>query len=91
MKNNQSFSKGGRRPGAGRPKGVPNKLTGAVKEMVLAALHGVGGVDYLKEQAKENPTAFMGLIGRVIPTELHGPGDKGEHITRIEEVIVDHA
>lgn len=59
--------------------------------MVLAALQEVGGVDYLKKQATDNPNAFMSLIGRVIPTELHGPGDKGEHITRIEEVIVDNA
>lgn len=56
----------------GRVKGTPNKTTGAVKEMVLNALSGVGGVTYLKKQARENPTAFLSLVGRILPTELTG-------------------
>lgn len=80
-----------RKKTGGRKKGTPNKFSGAVKGMVLAALSGVGGVEYLKKQAIENPTAFMGLIGRVIPTEVHGPGETGEHqvVQRIEMLIVD--
>lgn len=59
----------------GRVKGTPNKTTGAVKEMILEALDRSGGVDYLIRQADENPTAFMTLIGKVLPmqTELSGP------------------
>lgn len=84
-------TKGGRRPGAGRPKGSPNKITTAVKDMVLTALAGVGGVDYLKNQAATNPTAFLTLVGKVIPSEIRGPGPDGDHkvIQRIEMVIVD--
>lgn len=73
MKNNQGVSKrGGARPGAGRPKGVPNKLTGDVKAMILAALDEAGGKDYLLKQSQENPTAFMTLIGKVLPMTVAG-------------------
>lgn len=60
--------------------------------MILGALSDVGGQDYLVRQAEENPTAFMGLIAKVLPTELKSadpgglivtvqtgvPADKGE-------------
>jgi hypothetical protein len=76
--------------GKGRPKGVKNKFTMAVKEMILEALDKAGGVEYLVEQSKENPVAFMGLVGKVLPMQLAGSGDDGEHVvvTRIELVGV---
>lgn len=58
--------------GKGRPKGVPNKATAAVKDMVVKALEGVGGVEYLMAQAHENPKAFLSLVGRVIPVQVQG-------------------
>lgn len=67
----------------GRPKGIPNKVTGALKDMILAALDESGGVDYLVEQAKQNPGAFMTLIGKVLPLQVTGPGENGEHLTDI--------
>lgn len=54
-------------PGPGRPKGVPNKTTTAVKEMVLEALDKAGGVEYLLKQAEDNPTAFLTLLGKTLP------------------------
>jgi hypothetical protein len=60
--------------GKGRPKGVPNKATKAVKEMVIQALneaHDGGGVEYLKEQAQKNPTAFLTLVGKVLPLDVN--------------------
>ena len=56
--------------GKGRKKGVPNKTTKAVKEMILAALSELGGEEYLIAQGKENPVAFMTLLGRIIPSEV---------------------
>lgn len=53
--------------GKGRVKGVPNKVTGAVKDMVRDALEGAGGVAYLIAQAEANPTAFMSLVGKLVP------------------------
>ncbi|MDA8150677.1 MAG: hypothetical protein M0041_06095 [Nitrospiraceae bacterium] len=56
--------------GKGRPPGSPNKIPASVKEMVLQALRNVGGDEYLERQAIENPAAFMGLIGKLLPTEI---------------------
>jgi len=64
--------RGGRREGAGRKKGVPNKITKTVKMMILAALAKVGGERYLVKQAKENPTAFLTLLGKIMPTQVVG-------------------
>lgn len=63
---------GGKREGAGRPKGVPNKLNGDIKTMIVGALCAAGGQDYLLRQAEQNPVAFMGLIGRVLPLQVTG-------------------
>lgn len=51
----------------GRQKGTPNKVNAALKDMILTALDGCGGVDYLVAQANKNPAAFMALIGKVLP------------------------
>ena len=66
---------GGKREGAGRPKGVPNKMTKALKEMILGALDDAGGQEYLAKQAEENPSAFMTLIGKVLPLSVTGKVD----------------
>jgi hypothetical protein len=63
------------KPGPGRPKGVPNRTTTAIKDMVIAALDGAGGVKYLKEQAKANPSAFLTLVGKIIPTQITGDAE----------------
>lgn len=61
----------GRKPGTpktgGRQKGTPNKISADVKAMVLEALSNAGGADYLLKQAKENPNAFLTLVGKVLP------------------------
>ena len=54
----------------GRKKGVPNKFTIEVRDMVKAALEGVGGVAYLEQQARDSPAAFLSLVARLIPREI---------------------
>lgn len=58
--------------GPGRPKGIPNKATTALKDMILSALDKSGGVDYLVQQAKENPGPFLTLVGKVLPLQVAG-------------------
>ena len=70
----------------GRQKGTPNKTTGAVKEMVLQALSNKGGVKYLERQADENPTAFMTLVGKVIPLQV--AGDEDNPIKTVQEIVI---
>jgi hypothetical protein len=57
--------------GKGRPKGAANTMTRTLREMILGALDDAGGQDYLAEQAHKNPAAFLALLGRVLPRELH--------------------
>lgn len=63
----------------GRQKGAPNKVTAALKEMILEAaelagndMGGGGTVKYLRMQATLQPAAFMSLLGRVLPMQLAG-------------------
>ena len=64
--------------GKGRKSGVPNKVTKALKDMILGALDaageevepGGGGQAYLVTQARENPVAFLSLVGKVLPQDI---------------------
>ena len=61
----------------GRKRGTPNKFSGELKEMVLNALASAGGQDYLVQQAKTNPTAFLTLVGKVLPLQVTSPAGGG--------------
>lgn len=73
-----TVAKSSRKPPAvrGNRKGVPNKNTAAIKDMILEALNGVGGVDYLMECARDDKSraAFLGLVGKVLPLQVTGDG-----------------
>lgn len=60
--------------GKGRRKGVPNKMTQTLREMILQSLADAGGAAYLLEQAKKNPNAYLSLIGRVLPLQVKEGG-----------------
>lgn len=66
-------SKPGERRG-GRKKGVPNKLTTDIKEMIVGALQEAGGQDYLLQQASKNPMGFMTLVGKALPLTVKPEG-----------------
>ena len=55
----------------GSRKGKPNKVTAAVKDMILGALSDAGGQAYLARQAEANPAAFMTLVGKVLPLDVN--------------------
>jgi hypothetical protein len=78
LKNNWSKSRGrgGKRPGAGRKKGVPNKLTAEVKAAIIAAFADAGGKDYLVMVAKTDPRTFCKLLAKVLPSQVAGNSDQ---------------
>ncbi len=67
------------RRGLGRPKGSKNRIPASVKEMVKEALENVGGAAYLERQAVENPSAFMSLVGKLIPQEIDASVESTGH------------
>jgi len=64
----------GKKTGGGSRKGVPNKINADLRAMILGALDGAGCQEYLERQAKDNPTAFLTLVGKVLPKEITGAG-----------------
>ena len=76
-------TKGGARPGAGRPKGSPNKVTTQLKEAILRAAEESGEdqrgkdglIGYLRRVANDDVKAFSGLLGKVLPLQVTGEGD----------------
>jgi hypothetical protein len=72
--------------GKGRPKGATNKLTKTVKEAIEAAFDQVGGPDYLAEMAREQPVAFMTLLGKILPQQVN-MNAKGEGL----KIIIERA
>ena len=82
----------GGKPGPGRPKGSPNKVTKAAKEAIAEAAEQLGGVNRITEWAKEdakNESAFWTTIyPKLIPVQVGG--DPNNPIrNRVELVIVD--
>lgn len=70
-----AYPKGKRRPPtSGRQKGTPNKITADVRSMILGALDAVGGQQYLQAQARDNPQAFLSLLGKCLPKDLNVQG-----------------
>lgn len=75
----------------GNRKGVPNKNTAAIKDMILAALSSAGGAEYLERRANDPRTAsaFLGLVGKVLPMQVanaDGEAFKTDNVWRVELV-----
>jgi hypothetical protein len=49
--------------------------------MIAGALQDVGGQQYLAQQARSNPTAFMTLVGKTLPKDIHATHDGGISVT----------
>ena len=73
----------------GRQKGSPNKVTAQLKDMILGALQEAGGQQYLLQCAHDPATkrAFLALLGRVLPLQVHGAGEHGEHM--FQKIVVE--
>jgi hypothetical protein len=94
LKNSEKFIPVNKR---GRPKGSLNKTTVALKEAILAAgeeagneMDGGGLTSYLKTLARENSSAYAGLLGKVLPSTLATSDSTAGERTKVtfERVIV---
>ena len=79
MRNTRGLKRGGS-PGR---KGRPNRIPALLKDMILTALSEAGGTAYLVRQAKENPTAFLTLIGKVLPLQIKQDGPEPRMPARV--------
>ncbi len=83
----------GRKTG-GRVKGTPNKMTVAVKDVLAEAANKLGGVDRLVEWVKEDPknehSFWSSMYPRLLPVQVTGPGENGEHlVASIARRVID--
>jgi hypothetical protein len=64
----------GKHKTGGRQKGTLNKTLALLKDAILEAADTAGGkaglVGYLRLQARENLVAFMGLLGKLVPSQI---------------------
>ena len=81
------------RAGMGRPKGALNKTTTIAKDAIAQAADNLGGVARLTDWIKEDPLnerAFWSTIyPKLLPLQVNGSGEGGEHIHIIERRVVD--
>lgn len=73
---------------AGRPKGSKNKIAASIQCMIEGALADAGGQDYLTKQAEENPAAFLGLVGKLLPKDVNAK-IAGEMILKVITGVPD--
>ena len=72
----------------GRKKGSQNKVTRELKEMIQNALEKAGGEEYLLEQALNNPSAFMTLLGKILPKDMNIGGQSDNPIKQMMEIVI---
>lgn len=80
----------------GSRKGVPNKVTRTMREMLIEAANRAGrdiggedAVDYLRLQAMLEPKAFMALLGRVVPLQVGVDVTNHTPVVKIERVVIE--
>jgi hypothetical protein len=81
------YKNGGARPGAGRPKGSQAKVTVALKEAILRAGEIAGGKEgltgYLVMLARDNSSAYAGLLAKILPSAIAAEETDGGKPTTI--------
>jgi hypothetical protein len=73
-KQSNKSGRGGKREGAGRPLGVPNKLSATVKDNIITVFDDIGGIEQMSAWAKENKTQFYNMYAKLLPLQVTGEG-----------------
>jgi hypothetical protein len=78
-----------RHAGAGRVKGVPNKLTVEMKALMEGAIDRLGGLEGLMKWIHEDPkhkTLFWSVMCmRLLPVQVMGSGKDGSLVIEIKQ------
>ncbi len=82
-KGNPNWVKGKSGNPAGRQPGSKNILTKTVKENLVAAFEGMGGLPEFTKWARENPKEFYPMYIKLLPVEVNGSGEDGQVIIEI--------
>ena len=78
----------GCKPGPGRPRGVPNKFSGDLKEAILAGVNGSneqGVAGFVLDLCLDTPTSAAALLGRLIPVSMAGMLDTTLTVRHVDE------
>lgn len=70
----------------GRQKGTCNGDTAKLRELILNALDKAGGEEYLYQQAIQNPSQFLTLIGKVLPKDVNVGGQPENPIRVVKKI-----
>jgi hypothetical protein len=83
----------GGKPGPGRPKGSPNKVTKAAKDIIADAADRLGGVERLvawaKEDAQNERAYWAQIFPKLLPLQVNA--DVSATISEIRHRIIDSA
>jgi hypothetical protein len=75
------------RAGPGRPKGVPNVLSGQAKDNIAAVFDRLGGIDEMVKWAEAHKTEFYTRVyPRLLPMTVSG---SLEHVQQAERASAD--
>ena len=71
------------KPGPGRPKGIPNKMTTAAKDAIAKAADALGGPDRLVAWAQEDPlnerAFWTSIYPKLLPLQVTGDPNQPVH------------
>lgn len=72
----------GRKTG-GRKRGVPNKISGTVRENVIQVFDQIGGLRQMAQWAQKNRTEFYRLYAKLLPVEVKGEVSHEDSLTTL--------
>jgi hypothetical protein len=72
--------------GVGRPRGIPNKYTREVKDVIAQCFTDIGGAAAFAAWAKAHPTEFYKLYSKLLPIQLQGAANGNSINIYINEV-----
>jgi len=93
--------RGGARPGAGRRKGVPNKITNTFRDLLLQAANEVGNSEevgkdgqggvlgYLKVSAVNQRKTFLLMLARILPLKISAEIKQLKEKISLEEAVAE--